>query len=149
MYGLDLKIQIKYDDGVNRLEQIAVGDWIDLCAAKSVYMMAGKFTLISLGVAMKLPKGYEAHIVPRSSTFSKYSIIQTNGIGIIDSSYNGNGDKWLLPAYALRDGFIPKGSRIWQFRIVKTMRSDYGEIEFEEVDDLGNEDRGGHGSTGT
>ena len=122
-------------------------DWIDLrCASKEdIIMKAGEFKLIPLGVAMELPKGYEAHVVPRSSTFKNFGIIQTNSQGIIDNSYKGDNDFWFFPAYALRDTTIKFNDRICQFRIEKKQP----DIKFEEVNILGNNNRGGYGSTGT
>ena len=129
------------------LEKIAateIGDWIDLRAAEDVEMKAGEFKLISLGVSMKLPAGYEAHIVPRSSTFKNFGIIQTNHMGVIDNSYSGTNDVWKFPAYALRDTVIHKNDRICQFRIERTQHG----IVFEETSELDGENRGGFGSTG-
>ena len=94
---------------------------------------------------MQLPKGYEGHVVPRSSTFKKWGIIQTNHQAVIDESYCGDQDQWFYPAYALRDTVIHTNDRICQFRIMKKQPV----IEFEEVEELGNENRGGIGSTGT
>lgn len=139
------KIKIKYfDDDLIRLEKIDKGDWIDLRSEETVSLKAGQFKLISLGVAMELPEGYEAHMAPRSSTFKNFGIIETNGFGVIDYSYCGDNDKWFFPAYALRDTVIQKNDRICQFRIMEKMPT----IQFEEVTELINEDRGGHGSTG-
>jgi dUTP pyrophosphatase len=141
-----IKIKYMYDDLI-RLENIeGKSDWIDLrCASKEdVIMKAGEFKLIPLGVAMELPKGYEAHAVPRSSTFKNFGIIQTNSQGVIDNSYCGDNDFWFFPAYALRDTVIRFNDRICQFRIMKKQP----EIKFEEVEILDNENRGGHGSTG-
>ena len=141
-----MKIRIKYlNDSINRLEKIEKGDWIDLRSAEDVELKKGESKLIHLGVAMELPKGYEAHIVPRSSTFKKWGIIQTNHMGVIDESYKGDGDWWLFPALATRDTKIEKGDRICQFRIEKKMPK----IKFETVEILGNENRNGFGSTGT
>lgn len=141
-----MKIRIKYlNDSINRLEKIEKGDWIDLRSAEDVELKKGENKLIHLGVAMELPKGYEAHIVPRSSTFKKWGIIQTNHIGVIDESYKGDSDWWLFPALATRDTKIEKGDRICQFRIEKKMPK----IKFETVEILGNENRNGFGSTGT
>lgn len=145
-----LKILVRYHDDfggepLQKIEKIAIGDWIDLRAAEDVKMSGGNSTLISLGVAMKLPEGYEAHIVPRSSTFEKYHIIQTNHMGIIDNSYSGDGDVWKMPVLAFQETQIHKNDRICQFRIVKRMP----DVEFVEVDLLEGEDRGGFGSTGT
>ena len=141
----NMKIIIKYfDPEIERICKIAQGDWIDLRAAETVEMKSGEFKLIPLGIAMQLPDGYEANVVPRSSTFKNFGIIQTNSFGIIDNSYCGDNDQWFFPAYAMRDTVIRKNDRICQFRIVKKQP----EIEFEEVYHLGNPDRGGHGSTG-
>lgn len=141
-----MKIKIKYfSDNIDRLTYIdGKSDWIDLRAAADVEMKAGDFKLIPLGVAMELPLGYEAHIVPRSSTFKNFGIIQTNHQGVVDCSYCGDNDQWFMPAYALRDTHIGVNDRICQFRIVENQPK----LTFEEVTRLGNEDRGGHGSTG-
>lgn len=124
------------------------GNWIDLYTAEAVEMEAGENRLISLGIAMDLPRGIEANIVPRSSTFKRYGIVQTNHFGVIDDSYCGDNDIWKFGAYATRNTAIPAGSRICQFRINRTMRSEFGQIEFEPVLTLENADRGGWGSTG-
>lgn len=138
-------IKIKYHtDEIDKIKEIAVGDWIDLRAAETVAMNTGDFKLISLGVSMKLPEGYEAHVVPRSSTFKKWGVLQTNSTGIIDNSYSGTNDIWRFPALAMRDTVINKNDRICQFRIVKRQPT----VEFEEVDTLDSVDRGGFGSTG-
>ena len=143
-------IKIQYlNDEIKRLEYIdGKSDWIDLRAAERVELKAGEFKLIHLGVAMELPEGYEANLVPRSSTFDRYKIIQTNSIGIIDNSYCGDDDIWMFPAFAMSDTKIPKGTRICQFRIMETMKKACGNIEIEYVDSLGNANRGGFGSTG-
>lgn len=140
------KIKIKYiSDKIEKLRYIdGKSDWIDLRSAENVVMKKGEFRLISLGVAMELPEGYEAHIVPRSSTYKNFGIIQANHYGVIDESYCSNEDVWKFPAIALRDTEIHINDRICQFRIMKHQPP----IEFEEVDDLGNEVRGGFGSTG-
>ena len=138
-------IKIKYlSNEIEKLEKISVGDWIDLRCAKETILKAGEFSLIPLGVAMQLPKGYEALMVPRSSTFKHFGIIQTNSMGVIDESYRGDNDQWHFPAYAMRDTVIHVNDRICQFRIVKHQP----EIEFQKVEDLGYLDRGGIGSTG-
>lgn len=139
-------IRIKYfTDKIERLTYIGgKSDWIDLRCAEEVQMKAGEFRLIPLGVAMQLPEGYEAHIVPRSSTFKNFGIIQTNHMGVIDETYCGDKDQWFMPAYALRDTRIQVNDRICQFRIMKHQP----EILFEETEELGNENRGGLGSTG-
>lgn len=139
-----MEIKIKYFTDIEKIGKIEKGDWIDLRAAEDTVLKAGEFKLIPLGVAMELPRGYEAHIVPRSSTYKKFGIIQTNHQAVIDESYCGDNDQWLYPAYALRDTEIHKGDRICQFRIMEKQP----EITFTEVAILGNEDRGGIGSTG-
>lgn len=137
-------IPIKYHADIIPLEKTENGDWIDLRAAEDVELKAGEFKIISLGVSMKLPEDYEAHIVPRSSTFKTWGIIQTNHMGVIDNSYCGNDDVWGFPALATRDVFIEKNSRICQFRIHKKM----DDIVFNATEDLGGKNRGGFGSSG-
>ena len=139
-------IKIKYfSDEIERLDYIdGKSDWIDMRASEEVTLKAGEFKLIPLGVAMQLPKGYEAHLVPRSSTFKTWGIIQTNSMGVVDCSYCGDNDMWRMPVYATRDTQIHINDRIAQFRIVKNQP----QIDFVEVESLGNDDRGGSGSTG-
>jgi dUTP pyrophosphatase len=139
-------IKIKYlSDEIEKLRYIdGKSDWIDLRAAENVKMKKGEFKLIPLGVAMELPKGFEALLVPRSSTFKSFGIIQTNHCGVIDESYCSNEDEWKFPALAVRDTEINVNDRICQFRIIEHQPI----IKFEEVDDLGNDSRGGFGSTG-
>lgn len=140
-------IKIKYhSDEIEKLRYIGTdkSNWIDLRAAENVTLKAGEFKLISLGVSMELPEGYEAHIVPRSSTYKNFGIIQTNHCAVIDNSYCGDNDIWKYPAYALRDTEIHVNDRICQFRIIKNQPKLY----FDEVETLGNADRGGIGSTG-
>ncbi|MCD8132330.1 MAG: dUTP diphosphatase [Clostridiales bacterium] len=140
------RIKIKYFSNlIDKLEYIdGKSDWIDLRASETVELKAGEFRLIPLGVAMELPKGYEAHIVPRSSTFKNYGILQTNSCGIIDGSYCGDEDMWRMPVYATRDTVIRENDRICQFRIMENQP----EIVFDEVSSLSNDSRGGFGSTG-
>ena len=140
------RIRVKYlNERVQKLSYVdGKSDWIDLRAAEDVVMKAGDFYLIPLGVAMELPKGYEAHVDPRSSTYKNFGIIQTNHMGVIDESYCGDHDQWYFPAYALRDTEIKEGDRICQFRIMEHQPT----IQFEEAESLGNKDRGGIGSTG-
>ncbi len=138
-------IKIKYLRDVQKIEEISGGDWLDLRAAEEVTMKAGEFKMIPLGVAMELPKGYEAWVVPRSSTFKKYGVILANSIGIIDEDYKGDNDEWNFLAYAIRDTVIPKNVRICQFRIIQHQPK----LRRVEVETLGNQDRGGIGSTGT
>ena len=139
-------IKIKYHtDEIEKLRYIdGKSDWIDLRSAEDIELKAGEFKLISLGVSMELPKGYEAHVVPRSSTFKTWGILQTNSIGIIDESYCGDNDIWKMPVYATRDTVIHKNDRICQFRIMRNQP----EIIFDEVEHLTGKDRGGFGSTG-
>ena len=139
-------IKIKYfDNEIDKIEKISIGDWIDLRAAKTIKLKAGEFCILPLGIGMKLPDGYEAHIVPRSSTFKNWGIIQTNSIGIIDNSYSGDNDQWMMPILAMEDTCILKNDRICQFRIVKKMP----DVEFKIVEHLDENDRGGFGSSGT
>lgn len=139
-------IKIKYfTDKIEKLTYIdGKSDWIDLRAAEEVTLQKGEFKLIPLGVAMELPKGYEAHVVPRSSTFKNFGIIQTNHQGVIDCSYCGDNDQWFMPVYAVRDTQIHVNDRICQFRIMENQPK----LFFDEVECLENADRGGHGSTG-
>lgn len=141
-----MKIRIKYfSNDIDKIEKISVGDLIDLRCAEDTVIKKGELKLIPLGIAMELPKGYEAHVYPRSSTYKKHKILLSNSVGIIDESYCGDNDQWCFPAYATEDTFIKKNTRICQFRIFEHQPS----IEFEEVEVLGNSDRGGIGSTGT
>ena len=151
-------IRIKYlKDDITRLTKIDQGDWIDVYAAETIIIPEGGHALIPLGFCMELPKGYEAYLAPRSSTFKNWGIIVTNSIGIIDESYNGDGDQWMLSVYCLngkeilrinnedvKATVIHKNDKIAQFRIMKKMPM----INFLEVNNLGNEDRNGLGSTG-
>ena len=131
-------IKIKYfGQDLEKLEYIGgKSDWIDLRASETVELKAGDFKLI--------PPGYEAHVVPRSSTFKTYGILQTNSCGVIDGSYCGDQDMWKMPVYATRDTTIQKGDRICQFRIMENQP----EIVFQETEFLENKDRGGFGTTG-
>lgn len=140
-----LELKVKYfSKEIEKLTREKVGDWIDLRAAETVELRAGEFKLIPLGVGMILPEGYEAHIVPRSSTFKTWGIIQTNHMGVIDNSYSGDNDQWRFPAYATRDTIIKKGDRICQFRIVENQPN----FNIVEVEKLNDSSRGGFGSTG-
>lgn len=142
-----MEIKIKYF--TNKIDKLCYvdgkSDWIDLRAAETVELKAGEFKLIPLGVAMALPKGYEAHVVPRSSTYKNFGIRQTNNMGVIDESYCGPNDQWFFPALAERDTIINVNDRICQFRIMEHQPK----IEFCESTLEENNDRGGHGSTGT
>lgn len=143
-----VKINIKYhtdvygEDGLQYID--GKSDWIDLRAAEDIELKAGEFKLISLGLSMELPNLHEAWVVPRSSTFKNFGIIQTNSMGIIDNIYCGDNDIWKFPALAIRDTVIHKGDRICQFRIMRNQP----EIVFEKVEHLEGKERGGFGSTG-
>lgn len=145
-----LELLVRYHDDfeketpLEKISKIEIGDWIDLRASRTVKMKPGEFYLIQLGVSIKLPEGYEAHIVPRSSTYKRWQIIQTNHVGIIDNSYSGDNDIWQIPVLSLGNATIHKNDRICQFRIVKKMP----EIAIKEVDHLDGPNRGGFGSTG-
>ena len=138
------KIRIKYFRDVEKIQRFEAGDWVDLRAAEDVEMKAGGYKAIPLGVAMELPKGYEALIAPRSSTFKRYGVLLANSLGIVDEAYCGDGDEWHFLAYAVRDTKIYKNERICQFRIIKHQPK----LKLKEVKFLGNADRGGIGSTG-
>lgn len=139
-------VNVRYFDGdVQPLEYIdGKSDWIDLRAAETVSMKRGEFKLIPLGVAMQLPEGYEALVIPRSSTYKNWGILQANSVGLIDESYCGDNDQWYFPALAMRDTTVYAGDRICQFRVIEHQP----QITFNAVQSLDNEDRGGFGSTG-
>lgn len=139
-----LKIKINYHNTEDRLKLTPNGDWCDLYLAENVSMKKGDFKYLSMGISMELPQGYEAIMAPRSSTFKRWGLIQTNSIGVIDNSYNGDNDIWMMPAYATKDIEIPAGTRLCQFRIQKKQLM----IEFIPVSSLGNQDRNGLGSSG-
>jgi len=141
-----LEIKIKYHvEDLVKLEKIDKGDWIDLRASRDYNLFKGNFELIDLGVSIKIPKGYEAHLVPRSSTLKNFGVIQSNSMGIIDESYSGENDRWMMPVEVKRDTIIKKNDRVCQFRIIEKMP----EVTFVEVDNMEDESRGGFGSTGT
>lgn len=139
------EIKIKYLKEIEPVKHLAIGDWIDLRCAEDTSLKKGEFKYIPLGVAMELPIGCEAIVVPRSSTFKNYGVIQTNSVGVIDETYCGENDEWHFPALAVRDTFIPKNTRICQFRLLEHQPS----LIFTNVDLLHNKNRGGLGSTGT
>lgn len=147
-YRTNIKnIKIKYfNDEIDKLTYIGGGksNWIDLRSAETIKLKKGEFRLIPLGVGMKLPEGYEANIVPRSSTYKNFKIIQTNHMGVIDNSYSGDSDQWMMPVIAIEDTTINKNDRICQFRINRIQP----QIQFEEVAHLDDVSRGGIGSTG-
>ena len=151
------QIRIKYFPGATKLEKIAKGNWIDVYAAKDMFVKQGERAMVPLGFALELPKGFEGHLAPRSSTFKRWGIIQTNSVGVIDDTYIGDNDQWHMPVFCLqgkdsilegtgtcKGTFIHQGDKIAQFRIMEVMP----DIEFVEVDTFNNEDRGGFGSTG-
>ena len=147
--GNDMPIYIRYIPNKNGDTVVPInispkGNWIDLRCAEDIHLAKGEFALIPLGVAMRLPDGYEAYLVPRSSAFKNFGIIQTNHIGIIDNSYCGDNDQWMMAVYATRDTDIHLNDRICQFRIHK-IQPVFG---FEVVESLGSENRGGFGSSG-
>ena len=141
-----MKIKIKYHSKeIEKLTYIAgKSDWIDLRSAENVTLKKGDFHMISLGISVQLPAGYEAVIVPRSSTYKNFGLIQVNHMGVVDESYCGDNDLWMMPVLAVRDTQIRVNDRICQFRIQRHQP----EISFEEAESLGNPDRGGFGSTG-
>ena len=149
-----MKIRVKYFDGATKLQKIEKGNWIDVYANKDIFVEVNERAMVPLGFALELPKGWEGHLAPRSSTFKTWGIIQTNSVGVVDDTYIGDNDQWHMPVYCLqgkdeKDGikgtWIRKGDKIGQFRIMEVMPS----IEFEEVESFGNKERGGFGSTGT
>lgn len=189
-----MKIRIKYFDGATKLKINCLGNWIDVYSNADIFVPKGERAMIPLGFALELPKGWEGHLAPRSSTFKTWGIIQTNGVGIVDDTYIGDNDQWHMPVYCLQGKYytkdkleevvlnkiqyyeyevikngvpisrsygdnakeliyrdviegtwIRKGDKIGQFRIMEVMP----EIEFEEVEHLGNADRNGFGSTGS
>lgn len=141
-----MNIKIKYfADDMEPLTYIdGKSDWIDLRAAQDMTIAAGTYVAIPLGIGMKLPVGYEAHVVPRSSTFKNFGLLQTNSMGVIDETYCGDNDQWHFPAYATRDTVIHKNDRICQFRIMEHQPT----IEFTPVEHLADESRDGFGSSG-
>lgn len=144
-----MKMRIKYFEGATKLEKIAVGNWIDCYASKDIFVGENDRAMIPLGFALELPKGWEGHLAPRSSTFKTWGIIQTNHVGVVDDSFIGDNDQWHMPVYCLQpknEGgtWIRKGDKICQFRIMEVMP----DFELEEVEMFGNEDRGSFGSTG-
>lgn len=140
-----MQVKVKYFNKNCTIEWNEKGDWIDLRSSSNIAIPEGAFTIIHLGIAMELPEGYEAIIAPRSSAFKRWGIIQTNGIGVIDHSYCGDNDEWGMPVYTTRDTFIAEGDRVCQFRIQRVQPH----FTIQTVEELGNEDRKGFGSTGT
>jgi dUTP pyrophosphatase len=120
------------------------GDWYDLKCGQAIVLKKGERVDIPMGVAMRLPKGYEAIVLPRSSTCRKLNIVMENSMGVIDNSYNGNEDIWRFRAYALEDTVIPYKARIAQFRIQKNQPK----LQFRVVKSLSRKSRGGFGTSG-
>lgn len=141
---LDLFVKYTVDDPDFIIEKNAKGDWIDLRAAKEIVLKAGQRVDIPLGVAMKLPDGYEARLLPRSSTCRKINIWMENSEGVIDQSFCGDNDEWGFRAYAVEDTIIPYGARIAQFRIVEN-QPDLNIVTVKKLSDVS---RGAFGSTG-
>lgn len=144
-----MKIKIKYLQDATRMNKITKGNWIDVYAYQDTFVPEGERAMINLGFALELPKGWEGHLAPRSSTFKTWGIIQTNHVGVVDDTYIGDNDIWHMPVYCLQGKdengtWIKKGDKIGQFRIMEVMP----EIEFEEVEFFNNIDRGGFGTTG-
>ncbi len=141
---LELKIHYLTED-IEPLTYVeGKSDWIDLRAAREISFEAGEFKLIPLGIAVKLPEGYEAHVAPRSSTFKNFGLLQVNGVGVVDSSYCGDHDEWFVPMLATRPVTVHRGDRICQFRVMENQPA----LRFIPVEHLDGEDRGGFGSTG-
>lgn len=140
-------MRIKYFNNAKQLEKIEKGCWIDVYSNEDVHIEFLQLKLIKLGFALELPKGVEAHLAPRSSTFKTWGVIQANSVGVVDDTYIGDNDEWRFPAISLRqEGTdIKKGDKIGQFRLMKAQE----EFEFEVVDMFGNADRSGFGSTGS
>lgn len=140
-----VEIKVKYFRDTPKLKKINTGDWIDLYVSEDTLIPHFSYALLPLGVAIELPQGYEALIIPRSSTFRRYSLIQTNSVGLIDESYKGDNDEWHFPVYNLGENkYILKGARLCQFRIFKHQP----DCKFVEVSTLENPNRGGFGGTG-
>lgn len=139
-------LKIKYHtDAIEKLAYIdGKSDWIDLRAARRYELKKGDWQLLDLGVSIALPEGYEAHVVPRSSTYRTWGLLQTNSCGVIDNTYSGDGDVWMVPMLATRDTVVEVGDRICQFRIMKNQP----QIIFDEVEHLDGTNRGGFGTTG-
>lgn len=144
-----MKLRVKYLEGATRMNKITKGNWIDVYAYQDTFVPESERAMINLGFALELPKGWEGHLAPRSSTFKTWGVIQTNSVGVVDDTYIGDNDIWHMPVYCLQakdenGTWIKKGDKIGQFRIMEVMP----EIEFEEVESFGNQDRGGFGTTG-
>lgn len=143
-FSPNVTLKVKYLADIMPLAKTVTGDWIDLRCAEDTVILAGQYKAIPLGVAIKLPSGYEAIVAPRSSLFKLHGVISANSIGVIDETYCGNNDEWHFLAYGTRDTVIKKNERICQFRIVE--HQPWADIE--KVAALDAPDRGGIGSSG-
>ena len=158
-----MKIKVKIRrlrayDGFKVDLPMAYGDWFDLQAYEDTIMMKNGSYMVSLGVAMELPEGFEALVVPRSSLFSKYGVLLVNSVGVIDNKYHGNSDVWKAPLLCIGDNVeLKRGTRVCQFKIVLSQHATVWQklrwlfcsgVEFEDVDVLTGENRRGFGSTG-
>lgn len=155
-------MKIKYirtTPAVPKLEVSPKGEWVDLTLAEKAQLLPNQYKVFSLGIRMKLPKGFEAWIIPRSSTFKKYNMLQSNSFGLVDNAYNGINDIWGFPCFAPQGCSVKAGTRICQFRIMPSMKAGFwvklrwllcGKIRFVEEEYLGRNhvSRGGFGSTG-
>lgn len=137
---------IKYHDPeLLPVEQAHPGEWYDLRCAEDVTMTAGEYRLLSLGVTVKIPDGYEIIIAPRSSTFASFGVILANSIGVIDSRYGRDeSDILRFPALAMRNTTIRKNDRICQMRFQKGQP----DVQLLTVTSIKGRARGGIGSTG-
>ena len=158
-----MKLKIKVKEITKGCMPVVIeqGDWIDLKLAEDVKftgieVQSRKIKYLPLGIAMELPKGFEAYVLPRSSTPNKWNIEVANSQAIIDESYKGNDDEWKLITKAFKAVEIPKGTRICQFRIMPKMNANISTklkwlfsngVELIKVDNLNNDNRGGIGST--
>lgn len=145
---MNINVKYTYEDSY-RLNEIDKGDWIDLAIDEDISVNDGDAVKVPLGLAMKLPAGIEAHILPRSSTFIKTGLLLTNSMGVIDNSYSGDDDEWCAVFYATRAAVVERGTRLLQFRLVDTQSTMFGDINFEEATKLDDVNRGGFGSTGS
>lgn len=144
---MNIKVKYTHEDSY-RLKEIDKGDWIDLAIDEHISVNAGDVVKVPLGLAMKLPDGVEAHILPRSSTFMKTGLLLTNSMGVIDNSYSGDDDEWGAVFYATRDTVVERGTRLLQFRLANTQDAMFVHLELEEVKKLDYINRGRFGSTG-
>jgi len=140
---MQLKIKYLVPD-LEKIKRVPNSDWFDLRSAEDITMKKDEYKLIPLGIAIQLPYNYEAYIVPRSSTFKNFGLIQANHFGVVDQSYCGNNDQWYFSCIAFRDTTIKKNDRICQFRINEKQPF----FDIIETDDLQAPDRNGFGSTG-